>query len=391
MSGSVDDSSDVWKDSMNEMHTKEQLKKLKRIGGYLNIWYCIIAVIYHIFNISFAIWTFAIHELHWCPQFKITLLAIQIGSALLYLCGYYALNPWRCSCCVPKNMNIRYVDARNKLNKTNKTLNCQKNCCMIFMLSMGYIVTFGLGIAAWSETIFGSHLLKNDAKRAWFQLAFYILDLFKWTQITTIVFIIYGFLNTFEDKLTTFQTQLELKMRIANSNRNKNNVTQVDTTINKRSKHKSINISVNSAGTSTFHPENNPNPTIEFERLNHVWFIKKYFHLVDPYKYVLRIFYYFITAFGVVIVIIFLLYVWTLSIAWNTETKACTDKNVIYFFLHYVAEIVLYFGLWGILLYKLNRNHAWIEKYNTQYLYHKLCQEIQSIMVRVITMRIYCF
>ena len=92
------------------------------------------------------------------------------------------------------------------------------------------------------------------------------------------------------------------------------------------------------------------------------------FHRLPFAVVIYRVFHGFILSFGLINFVIWFLYVWTISEAYTDGSTACTGSrdNSVYFFSHYVAEILLYFGLWDILIYKLNRNHSLIDKYKTE-------------------------
>ena len=345
----------IYSDVIDNSHT---IWRLKVMGGYLKrSW--MIALIYHILNISFAAWTFTREDLNWCDQFKITLFAIQLGSAALYFVAFRAFRYGQDNYMNQNKKNDDqhdeyYIDIRKKLQKTYKPPHKLIYAIIIFF----YALTFGSGIGSWIESKYADQIKQESGQRARaiFQLILYVFDFFKWAQTTMIVLIIYGFLNTFSDRMQAFKTQIKDKHTNSDNNR-------------LSSKHghrvKSTNVSTVS---STFQPRNNPKPLIKFEHLNHIEFMKQYYKLTDPFKHVLGIFHTFITIFGVFNVIVWLLFVWTVSIAYTDATQACTDQDLIWFFVHYTAEIALYFSLWFILLWKLNRNHSEIGEYRKDFI-----------------------
>ena len=99
-----------------------QIWKLKLYGGYLKYSW-ILALIYHLANISFAAWLFKRNSVEWCPQFKISIFAIQFGSAILYLVSYRALRFGKDITSISNSKklhdqnNIVYVDIKKKLQK----------------------------------------------------------------------------------------------------------------------------------------------------------------------------------------------------------------------------------------------------------------------------------
>ena len=280
-----------------------------------------------------------------------TLFIIQIGSFLLYCIAFYALN-------YSKQHDNPYVIIKRKLQKTYKSPENWVWCIIVIL----YVLAFGSAIFTWIETYVTQtkpdtlslyQAKDNDALwvRAVMQIILYVLDIFKWLQITMISWIIYGFLNTFSDQIYNFESQLALKMQ--------------QTEYQKYAEHRGNlnNVSGISAVTTAFRPDNNPNPLISFNKLDHGIFMMDYNTMTDKFKHVLSIFQIFITMFGVFNIIVWSLLVWTVSETFYADSSVCGYNGIYPFYIHHATEIALYFALWFIILYKFNRNHSMIEEY----------------------------
>ena len=243
------------------------------------------------------------------------------------------------------------------ISKKNYKNNKSPSVVICVIICIFFVVTFVSGIGSWFQGPYVGIIKDGDATkqfRAVSQLILYILDLYKWTQTTIIVVVIYGFLNTFADAMQVFRNKIKNK-HASNSS---------------PSRHKSKNPrSISSQITSAFLPQNNPKPLMEFKSLDHAEFIKGYFKLTDPFRHVLTVFHAFITIFGVFIITVWSLFVWTVTISYlKASGDECKKgKALIFFYIHYIVEIALYFALWFILLWKLNRNHSEIANYKNDF------------------------
>ena len=257
-----------------------------------------------------------------------------------------------------KQHKNQYVNIKRKLEKTHKS----PEKWILWVITTLYVFTFGSAIFTWIDTIFLAKTIKITEPRAILQLILYFLDIYKWIQITMITLIIYGFLNTFSDQMTIFQSELSIKMQ--EERYTKQHMTHRGKSTNTSLKSAMTNTT---AATSAYRPENNPNPEITFKRLDHGQFVKQYNKMTDKFRYVLSIFQIFITMFGIFNIIVWSLLVWTVSKATDSSDSQCEHQGIVPFYIHYATEIALYFGLWFIILYKFNRNHAEIAKYKIKF------------------------
>merc|ERR1712154_37903 len=110
----------------------------------------------------------------------------------------------------------------------------------------------------------------------------------------------------------------------------------------------------------------------QYTRLDTRKFKEKYKKNVIKYKELVHAFRPFIVTFCVCNCIMWLMSLLTVCIHMSTKTnwieEECASNALIWFFIHYMSEIVLYFGLWLVLLFKLNRNHAEIQRFKSDFI-----------------------